>query len=219
MFQLSYLRGNSALTGVSCLPLYLTTLILVLEQPAAAAAAATSLQSCPTLCNPIDGTHQAPPSLGFSRQEHWSGLPFPSPVHESEKRKWSRSVVSDSSWLHGLQPTRLPCPWDSLGKNTGVGCHCLLCQSSLVASKCTYHLWAGTVALRAATSELLELRGAFHTHKANPAREYVVFLLPKGSWRGKAVVTTERKSINPSRWSSQQMTRRVETTQCATGYF
>ena len=29
--------------------------------------------------------HQAPPSLGFSRQEHWSGLPFPCPVHESEK--------------------------------------------------------------------------------------------------------------------------------------
>ena len=28
--------------------------------------------------------HQAPPSLGFPRQEHWSGLPFPSPVHESE---------------------------------------------------------------------------------------------------------------------------------------
>ena len=29
--------------------------------------------------------HQAPPSLGFSRQEHWSVLPFPSPMHESEK--------------------------------------------------------------------------------------------------------------------------------------
>ena len=29
--------------------------------------------------------HQAPPSLGFSRQEHWSGLPFPSPMCESEK--------------------------------------------------------------------------------------------------------------------------------------
>ena len=28
--------------------------------------------------------HEAPPSLGFSRQEHWSGLPFPSPMHESE---------------------------------------------------------------------------------------------------------------------------------------
>ena len=35
----------------------------------AAAAAAKSLQSCPTLCDPIDGAHQAPPSLGFSRQE------------------------------------------------------------------------------------------------------------------------------------------------------
>ena len=38
--------------------------------------------------------HQASPSLEFSRQEHWSGLPFPSPMHESEKWKWSRSVVS-----------------------------------------------------------------------------------------------------------------------------
>ena len=50
-----------------------------------AAAAAKSLQSCPTLCDPIDGSAQAPPSLGFSRQEHWSRLPFPSPMHESEK--------------------------------------------------------------------------------------------------------------------------------------
>ena len=34
---------------------------------------------------PQMAAHQAPPSLGFSRQEHWSGLPFPSPRHESEK--------------------------------------------------------------------------------------------------------------------------------------
>ena len=70
--------------------------------------------------------HQAPPSLGFSRQQYWSGLPFPSPVHESEKWKWSRSVVSYSSWPHGLWPTRLFHPWDFPGKSTGVGCHCLL---------------------------------------------------------------------------------------------
>ena len=70
--------------------------------------------------------HQAPPSLGFSRHEHWSGLPFPSPMHESEKRKWSLSVVSDSSRPHELQPTRLLRPWDSPGKIAGVGCHCLL---------------------------------------------------------------------------------------------
>ena len=37
------------------------------------------------LCaTPQTAAHQAPPSLGFSRQEHWSGLPFPSPMHESE---------------------------------------------------------------------------------------------------------------------------------------
>ena len=37
------------------------------------------------LCaTPWTAAHQAPLSLGFSRQEHWSGLPFPSPVHESE---------------------------------------------------------------------------------------------------------------------------------------
>ena len=95
---------------------------------AAAAAAAKSLQLCPTLCDPIDSSppgsavpgilqartlewvaisfsiawkwkvkvkslscnplvatpwtaaHQAPPSMGFSRQEYWSGLPLPSPV-------------------------------------------------------------------------------------------------------------------------------------------
>ena len=96
---------------------------------AAAAAAAKSLQSCPTLCDPIDGSlpgspipgilqartlewvaisfsdawkwkvkmkslsrvrllatpwtaaYQAPPSMGFSRQEYWSGVPLPSPTY------------------------------------------------------------------------------------------------------------------------------------------
>ena len=51
------------------------------------------VQLCAT---PLTAAHQAPLSLGFSRQGHWSGLPFPSPMHESEKWEWSRSVVSDS---------------------------------------------------------------------------------------------------------------------------
>ena len=58
------------------------------------------------LCaTPWTAAHQAPPSLGLSRQEHWSGLPFPSPMHESEKWKWSRSVVSDSAtpWTAAYQ--------------------------------------------------------------------------------------------------------------------
>ena len=49
----------------------------------AAATAAKSLQPCLTLYNPIDGSPQALPSLGFSRQEHWSGLPLPSPWRDA----------------------------------------------------------------------------------------------------------------------------------------
>ena len=83
--------------------------------------------SCVRLCvTPWTAAHKAPPSLGFSRQEHWSGLPFPSPMQESEKSKWSRSVMSDPQWPHGLQPSRLLHSWDFPGKSTGVGCHCLL---------------------------------------------------------------------------------------------
>ena len=101
-----------------------------------AAAAAKSLQSCPTLCDPIDGSppgspipgvlqartlewvaisfsnewkwkvkvklpscvwlletpwtaaHQAPPSMGLSKQEYWSGLPLPSPKDRLQIGKW-----------------------------------------------------------------------------------------------------------------------------------
>ena len=48
-------------------------------------------------------THQAPPSLGFSKQEHWSGSPFPSPVHESEKWKWSCVWLLAIPWIAAYQ--------------------------------------------------------------------------------------------------------------------
>ena len=81
--------------------------------------------------------HQVPPSLGFSRQEHCNGVPFPSPMHESEKWKRSRSVESNSLRPHGLQPSRLLHLWDFPGKSTGVGCHYLLCiQPGLYAKSC-----------------------------------------------------------------------------------
>ena len=54
-------------------------------------------------------------------------------VSQKEKHRYSMllllqyaSVVSDSVRSHRRQPTRLPCPWDSPGKSTGVGCHFLL---------------------------------------------------------------------------------------------
>ena len=39
----------------------------------------------PLCVTPETAAHQAPLSLGFSRQEHWSGLPFPSPMHEYDQ--------------------------------------------------------------------------------------------------------------------------------------
>ena len=78
------------------------------------------------LCaTPQKAAHQAPPSLGFSRQEHWSGLPFPSPMCESEVTQ-SCPTLSDpmdcsptGSSVHGIFQARV----------LGVGCHCLLCYN------------------------------------------------------------------------------------------
>ena len=89
-----------------------------------ATAAAKSLQSCLTLCNPRDGRPPGSPVPGTlqARTLEWVAISFSS----AWKWKWSPSVVSDSLWPHGLQPTRLLRPWDFPGKSTGVGCHCLL---------------------------------------------------------------------------------------------
>ena len=114
------------------------------------AAAAKSLQSCPTLCDPIDSSppgspipgilqartlewvaisfsnawkwkvkvkslsrvrllatpwtaaHQAPPSMGFSRQEYWSGVPLPSPngILLSHKKEWNNATCSNMDVDH-----------------------------------------------------------------------------------------------------------------------
>ena len=85
------------------------------------AAAAKSLQSCPTLCNPMDCSPPGPSIHGIFQAKALEWVPSPSPMHESEKRRWSCSVMSDPQRLHGLQPTRPLCPWDFPGKSTGVG--------------------------------------------------------------------------------------------------
>ena len=51
--------------------------------------------------------HQVPPSLGFSRQEHWSGLPFPSPMHESENES---EVAQSGPTLSNPMDCSLPGP-------------------------------------------------------------------------------------------------------------
>ena len=186
-----------------------------------AAAAAKSLQSCPTLCDPIDGSppgspvprilqartlewvaisfsnawkwkvkgkslspvrllatpwtaaHQAPPSMGFSRQEYWSGVLLPSPmgllftlrlmyntitvylklitslipfrsstrllfppfyisllVCACMRAKLPQSCPTLCDPVDSSVHARFLCPWDSSGKNTGVGCHTFFWGSS-----------------------------------------------------------------------------------------
>ena len=53
----------------------------------------------------------------------------------------SHLIVSDSVRPHRWQPTRLPCPWDSPGKKTGVGCHFLLqCMKVKSESQALSHI-------------------------------------------------------------------------------
>ena len=86
-------------------------------------AAAKSLQSCPTLCDPIDSSLPGSPIPGIlqARTLEWVAISF------SNACMHAKSLQSCPTLRpHGQQPTRLLCPQDSLGKNTGVGCHFLL---------------------------------------------------------------------------------------------
>ena len=91
-----------------------------------AAAAAKSLQSCPTLCDPIDGSPPGFPVPGILQARTLERVA----ISFSNAWKWKVKVKSLSRVglyrPHGLQPTRLLRPWDFPGKSTGVGCHCLL---------------------------------------------------------------------------------------------
>ena len=55
-------------------------------------------QSRPTLCDPMDCSYQAPLSMGFSRQEYWSGVPLPSPgdLPDQGVEPGSRALQADA---------------------------------------------------------------------------------------------------------------------------
>ena len=91
--------------------------------PTAAAAAAKSLQSCPTLCNPIDSSPPGSPVPGIlqTRTLEWVAISFPS-ARMHAKSLQSCPTLCDP--IDGSPPGSRP--WDSPGKNTGVECHFLL---------------------------------------------------------------------------------------------
>ena len=88
----------------------------------AAAAAANLLQSCLTLCNPIDSSPSGSPVPGILQAEHWSGLSFPSPVHVCMLSDFSVVWLCATPWTAAHQTplftgfsrqeywSRLPCP-------------------------------------------------------------------------------------------------------------
>ena len=172
-----------------------------------AAAAAESLQLCPTLCDPIDGSppgssvprilqarilewvaisfcnawkwkvkmkslshvqllmtpwtvaYQAPPSIGFSRQEYWSGLPFPSPIN----------ILGKLFLSGGSMEKMFLCPFQLLEAD-----HILwpMALSVILHSVYTFEIWLKTLELREKSDISLEL-----IFKANP------FMQRIDSWR------------------------------------
>ena len=124
------------------------------------------VQLCVT---PQTAAHQAPPSLGFSRQEHWSGLPFPSPMQESEVAL-SCPTLSDpmdcslpGSSVHGVFQARVlewvaiafSVTFDQLDSKaaykTYLPCNEVLLQHNLRTTLATFHrktnLWDFIVVL------------------------------------------------------------------------
>ena len=87
-------------------------MILYIENPKSESES-EGAQLCPTLCDPMDESLQAPQSVGFSRQEYWSGLPFPSPGDLPNPGIEPRSPALQEDCLSS----------ESAGKpkNTGVG--------------------------------------------------------------------------------------------------
>ena len=114
-----------------------------------------SLSHVRLLATPWTAAHQAPPSMGFSRREYWSGVPLPSPPDAGETTEISEvaqlcltlgdpmDCSPPGSSVHGNFP----------GKSTGVGCHCLL----------RYYLEHAfrMVFVRGTNSRILQLTGIF----------------------------------------------------------
>ena len=107
-------------------------------------AAAKSLQSYPTLCDPIDGSPPGSPSLGFSRQEHWSGLPFPSPKGTTERKKvksLSHVQLFETPWTVAHQaPLSMDSPnrileWVAISSSRGSSCPRDQTQVSCIAGR------------------------------------------------------------------------------------
>ena len=98
---------------------------LLHSSSSSSAAAAKSLQSCPTLCDPLDSSPPGSPVPGIlqARTLEWVAIAFSNVWKWKVKVKLlSRVRLFETPWTAACQAP----PWDFPGKSTGVGCHCLL---------------------------------------------------------------------------------------------
>ena len=108
------------------------------------------VQPCAT---PLMAAHQAPSSLGFSRQEHWSGLPFSSPMAETEELKSLLRKVKEESEKVGLklniQKTKIIAPspitsWQIYGETVETVSDFILGGSKITADgDCSHEIKRG----------------------------------------------------------------------------
>ena len=126
-----------------------------------------SIQSCLTLCTPMDYTACQ-----------------------------VTSVVSDSVQPHGLQPTRLLRPWDSPGKNTGVGCHFLL--------QGLYSLW-NSPGQNTGVGSLSLLPGIFSTQRSNPGLPHCGQILYQLSHKGSPRILEGSLSLRQQIFPTQEL--------------
>ena len=107
---------------------------------------------------------------------------------------WVTSVVSNSVQPCRRQPTRMPCPWDSPGKNTGVGCHFLL-QCMKVKVKSLSRVWPSATPLTAA-------------YQAPPSMGFS----RQEYWSGVPLPSPESSAESRKRWPSGKKQRKMPST-------
>ena len=78
-----------------------------------------SLSRVRLFVTPWTAAYQAPPSMGFSRQEYWSGLPFPSPgdLPDPGIKPWSPAFQADALTSEPPgNPYAIPCTWSKIAR-------------------------------------------------------------------------------------------------------
>ena len=105
-------------TGWPCRPAQLSHHILM-SGPLAQEDVSSRIERCK-----LGETRKTKTDRAWLAGSELGGLPVLGVKDPELRACWVASVMSDSVWPYGLQPARLLCPWDSPGKNTGVGCLC-----------------------------------------------------------------------------------------------